>query len=68
MTMPLRYLARRLHLPTGDVQERQVVSVANDGTVEWCPFEAESQSMLLVADLFIENDGNGGFVVSSYLL
>lgn len=66
--MPLRYLARRLHLPTGDLLERQVVSVADDGTVEWCPFEVECQSMLLVADLFIENDGNGGFIVSSYSL
>jgi hypothetical protein len=48
------YLARRLHLPSGEVLERHVVAVGGNGyIVEWYPFVAEFQSMLFVDDLYL---------------
>ena len=52
------YLARRLHLPSGEVLERHVISVCNGCVIECYPFETEFQSMLFVDDLYLcEEDG-----------
>ena len=66
--MAIQYLARRLHLPAGEVLERQVVSVVGDGVIQWHSFETECHSMLLVNDLFLENDENGDLLLSSFSL
>ncbi len=51
------YLARNLHLPSGEVLRRYVVSVDDEGRVEWFPFETECQSMLLVDEVRIFSNG-----------
>ena len=61
------YLALRLYLPSGDIKERFVVSVDDKGVVEWCPFEKESHSMLLVDELYIVRDDNGALKIKSSL-
>lgn len=55
------YLARELHLPSGEVLERYVVSVNDDGVAEWHPFETECQSMLLVEKMRICANGVAEF-------
>lgn len=47
------YLARRLHFTSGNMLESQVVSIGEDGTLSWCAFEKESQSMMLCDELLI---------------
>lgn len=47
------YLARRLHLPSGDVLHRFVVRADDGRALEWYPFESERHSMLLVNDLYL---------------
>ena len=51
MTKPMLYLARKLHLPSGEMLERQVVAVRDRVVLEWYPFGAECESMLLVDEL-----------------
>ena len=59
------YLARRLHLPNGKVLERYVVLVRDGMVLEWHPFEHESQSMILVEELYAVKGANGALVLES---
>lgn len=62
MTRCVCYLARRLHLPSGEVLRNYVV--AGCGVeLKWYPFVGECHSMLLVDDLCIREDGDGGLFV-----
>ncbi len=63
MTKPMLYLARKLHLPLSDVLERQVVVVRDGVVLEWYPFGAECESMLLVDDLYVDKDSDGALRV-----
>lgn len=62
------YLARNLHLPTGEIRERYVVAVCNDVVVDCYSFEAETHSMLLVDDLYLKSGCNGGLIISEAIL
>ena len=54
MIIMKHFLARRLHLPSGEVLERHVVAVDNDGyVIKWYPFAVEQQSMLFVDDMYL---------------
>lgn len=57
----MQYLALKLHLPSGELLERYVVQVDDGKVVRWCPFVSESQSMLLVDELFLR-DGDDGLL------
>ena len=57
----MQYLARKLHLPSGEPLERCVVQVDDGKVVRWYPFVSESQSMLLVDELFLR-DGDDGLL------
>lgn len=68
MTKSVLYLARELHLPSGEVLERQVVAVSDGVVLEWYPFCAECESMLLVDELHVGKYVDGAFRVDGYLL
>ena len=54
----MKYLARILHLPGGEVVTNHVV-LAESGVVRsWQPFEVEAHSMMLVDELFISQTDN----------
>lgn len=62
------YLARTLHLPSGEIQGNVVVNVC-DGVVTRCfPFEQESQSMLLADELYVCYDVNGALMVERIVI
>ena len=63
MTKPVLYLARKLYLPSGEMLERQVVAVRDRVVLEWYPFGAECESMLLVDDLYVDKDSDGALRV-----
>ena len=54
----MKYLARILHLPGGEVETNQVVLTESGIVRSWQPFEAESHSMILVDELFISQTDN----------
>ncbi|MBR5850958.1 MAG: hypothetical protein IKY73_00385 [Bacteroidaceae bacterium] len=60
-----QYLARRLHLPTGEVLERYVVHVRDGIVLDWHPFEHESQSMILVEEFYASAGIDGTLVLES---
>ena len=62
------YLARKLYLPSGDVQRKYVVVVSDGRVLEWHPFEAERHSMLLVEELSVCRAADGTLRVASLLL
>ena len=64
----MRYLARRLHLPSGELLERYEVLVDDGRVLQWQPFESECQSMLLVDELFVREEGGGELVVGGIRL
>ena len=64
----MRYLARRLHLPSGELLERYEVLVDDGRVLQWQPFESECQSMLLVDELYVREDGGGELVVGGIRL
>ncbi len=57
------YLARKLHLPSGEVLERYVVTVCDKKVQQWCPFEAECHSMSLVEELYLCENSLGELIV-----
>ena len=59
------YLARKLHLPSGEVLERYVVTVRDEKVLRWQPFEAESHSMSLVDELLVGENSSGELIVKS---
>lgn len=64
----MRYLARRLHLPSGELLERYEVLVDDGRVLQWQPFESECQSMLLVDELYVREEGDGELVVGGIRL
>ena len=68
MTKPVLYLARKLHLPSGEMLERQVVAVRDRVVLEWYPFGAECESMLLVDELYVDKDAEGVLELKGYVL
>ena len=62
------YLARKLHLPSGEMLERQVVAVRDRVVLEWYPFGAECESMLLVDELYVDKDAEGVLELKGYVL
>lgn len=64
----MRYLARRLHLPSGELLERYEVLVDDGRVLQWQPFESECQSMLLVDELYVREEGGGELVVGGIRL
>ena len=54
----MKYLARILHLPGGEVVNNHVVFMKSGIVRSWQPFEAESHSMMLVDELFISQTDN----------
>ena len=64
----MRYLARRLHLPSGELLERYEVLVDDGRVLQWQPFESECQSMLLVDELYVCEEGGGELVVGGIRL
>lgn len=59
----MRYLARKLYLPSGELLERYEVLVDDGRVLQWHPFESECQSMLLVDELHVREEGGGQLVV-----
>lgn len=47
------YLARKLHLPSGELIERYVIRTDGDTVLSWEPFEAECQSMIFVDEILL---------------
>lgn len=68
MTKPVLYLVRKLHLPSGEVFERQVVTVRDGVVLEWCQFAAECESMLLVEELYAGKCSDGVLRLEKYIL
>ena len=68
MTKPVLYLARKLHLPSGEMLERQVVAVRDRVVLEWYPFGAECESLLLVDELYIGKCSDGALKIEEYSL
>ena len=62
------YLARILYLPSGEMLERQVVAVRDRVVLEWYPFGAECESLLLVDELYIEKCSDGALKIKEYSL
>ena len=54
----MKYLARKLHLPGGEVVTNHVVFTESGVVCSWQPFEAEAHSMMLVDELFISQTDN----------
>lgn len=54
----MKYLARILHLPGGEVVTNHVVLTESGVVCSWQPFEAEAHSMMLVDELFISRTDN----------
>lgn len=54
----MKYLARKLHLPGGEVETNHVVLTESGIVRSWQPFEAEAHSMMLVDELFISQTDN----------
>ena len=54
----MKYLARILHLPGGEVVTNHVVLTESGVVCSWQPFEAEAHSMMLVDELFISQTDN----------
>ena len=54
----MKYLARKLHLPGGEVVTNHVVLTESGVVCSWQPFEAESHSMILVDELIISQTDN----------
>ncbi len=54
----MKYLARILHLPGGEVETNHVVLTESGIVRSWQPFEAEAHSMMLVDELFISQTDN----------
>ena len=54
----MKYLARKLHLPGGEVVTNHVVLTESGVVCSWQPFEAEAHSMMLVDELFISQTDN----------
>ncbi len=63
MSTMRHYLARTLHMPSGELLERYVVAVDNGYAVEWYPFAAEFHSMIFVDDLYLRKEENGALKV-----
>ena len=64
----MRYLARKLYLPFGELLERYEVLVDDGRVLQWQPFESECQSMLLVDELYVREEGDGELVVGGIRL
>lgn len=62
------YLARKLHLPSGNVLQRYVVAVSAGRVLEWHPFETELHSMLFVEELSVCRAADGTLRVAYLLL
>lgn len=58
------YLARKLHLPSGDVLERYVVTVLSGHVLGWCQFDGETHSMMLVDELTLCSAADGTVYVA----
>ena len=54
----MKYLARILHLPGGEVVNNHVVFMESGIVHSWQPFEAESHSMMLVDELLVSPSDN----------
>ena len=54
----MKYLARILHLPGGEVVTNHVVLTESGVVCSWQPFEVEAHSMMLVDELFISQTDN----------
>ena len=68
MAKPVLYLARKLHLLSGEVLERQVVIVRDGVVLEWYPFGVECEALFLVNDLYVGKNFDGALKIEGYIL
>ena len=54
----MKYLARILHLPGGEVVFNHVVFMESGIVYSWQPFEAESHSMMLIDEMLVSPADN----------
>ena len=55
-------------MPSGELLERYEVLVDDGRVLQWQPFESECQSMLLVDELYVREEGGGELVVGGIRL
>lgn len=60
-----KYLARELYFPSGDVLQKHIVTVMDGRVLEWRPFDAEAQSMLLVEEMTLCSAADGMLLVEN---